>query len=164
MSNTLILGALFGIIGGMGARYFNVPGGAFVGSMFGCAVYSATIEGGITLPSNLRLGIQITAGIMIGGTVKRDLFDSGPMVFVWAAVAAIGFLALGMLFAYIAVRLGHLDQATAVFGFTPGGLTGMAVVADEEGAIAAQVVVMHVTRVFLLFLTVPFLVRWLLLR
>ena len=66
MSQTLIIGALCGIIGGLSARYFNVPGGAFIGSMFGCAVYSATIDGGVVLPSNLRLIIQIIAGIMIG--------------------------------------------------------------------------------------------------
>ena len=164
MTNSLFIGALCGIITGLVARHFNVPGGAFIGSMFGCAVYSATVTGGVVVPPNLRLVIQIAAGIMIGTTARRDLFQGEFYVFMWAAIAAISFLALGLLFAYIAIRLGHLDQATAVFGFSPGGLTGMAVVSQEEGADAAKVVLMHFTRVFVIFFTVPFLVRWLLTR
>ena len=164
MSNSLFIGALCGIACGLLARHFNVPGGAFIGSMFGCAAYSAFITGGVVVPSNLRLVIQIAAGIMIGTTARRDLFQGDLYVFVWAIIGAASFLALGFLLAYIAVRLGHLDKATAVFGFSPGGLTGMAVVSQEEGADAAKVVVMHFSRVFLIFFTVPFLVRWLLTR
>lgn len=161
MSSTLIYGALCGIIGGVLARYYNVPGGAFIGSMFGTAVYSATLNGGVVIPLNLRIVIQIAAGILIGTTVKRELFQGDPYVFVWGIVGAISFLLVGLFFAWLAIRLGHLDTATAIFGFAPGGLTGMSVAAEEEGAIAAKVVIMHVSRVFLLFFTVPFLVRWL---
>lgn len=164
MSSSLLFGAMFGLIGGVLARYFNVPGGAFIGSMFGCAIYSASISSGVVLPSNLRLVIQIAAGIMIGATVRRDLFQGELYVFAWALGGALTFLLVGLLLAYIAVRLGHLDQATAIFGLSPGGLTGMAVLSQEEGADAAKVVLMHFFRVFLLFLTLPFLVRWLLNR
>lgn len=164
MSSSLLFGAIFGIIGGLLARHFNVPGGAFIGSMFGCAVYSASISGGVVLPSNLRLVIQIAAGIMIGATARRDIFQGDFYVFAWGLGAAFIFLFVGLLLATIAVRLGHLDQATALFGFAPGGLTGMSVVSQEEGADAAKVVLMHFFRVFLLFLTVPFIVRWLLNR
>ena len=164
MSQTLVVGALCGIIGGLSARYFNIPGGAFIGSMFGCAVYSATIDGGVILPTNLRLAIQIIAGIMIGATVRRDLFQGEPYVFFWAVGAAFVFLGVGLLMAYIAVRMGHLDKATALIGLAPGGLTGMSVLSAEEGADAAKVVLMHFARVYLLFLRIPFLVRWLLQR
>ncbi|MEM7345149.1 MAG: AbrB family transcriptional regulator [Chloroflexota bacterium] len=164
MSHTLFVGAIFGIVGGLLARYYNMPGGAFIGSMFGTALYSATLDGGIVIPSNLRIGIQIAAGILIGTTVKKELFQGDFYVFLWAIVGAVTFLGVGLFFAFIAVRLGHLDMATALFGFAPGGLTGMSVASQEEGAEAAQVVLMHVSRVFLLFFTVPFLVRWLLSR
>lgn len=164
MSNSLLFGAIFGILGGLLARYFNVPGGAFTGSMFGCAAYSASISGGVVLPPNLRLAIQITAGIMIGATVRRDLFQGDLYVFAWGLGGALTFLLVGLLMAYIAVRLGHLEQATAVFGLSPGGLTGMAVLSQDEGADAAKVVLMHFFRMFLLFFTLPFLVRWLLSR
>ncbi len=164
MTSTLFFGALCGIICGLVARYFNVPGGAFIGSMFGCAVYSGFVQGGVVVPSNLRLVVQIAAGIMIGATVRPEIFEAGWVLFAWAAGSAILFLSVGMLLAYIAFRLGHLDKATAFFSFAPGGLTGMAVVSQEEGAIAGQVVLMHFARVFLIFSTVPFLVRWLLSR
>lgn len=164
MSSTLIYGVIFGIVGGIAARYFKLPGGAFIGSMLGCAIYSSMIRGGVVLPINLKLSVQIAAGILIGTTAKRDLFEGELYVFVWAFVGAFSFLFLGLILAFIAIKMGHLDTATAVFGFTPGGLTGMAVVADEEGANASQVVLMHFTRVFLLFLTIPFIVRWLLQR
>ncbi len=162
MSFSFVVAIIFGLCGGLAARYFSVPGGAFIGAMFGTAVYSATVQGGISMPSYLRVGIQIAAGILIGTTVKRDLFQGDIYVFMWAAIGALTFLCVGLLFAFIAVRLGHLDLATALFGFAPGGLTGMSVASEEEGAEAAKVVLMHVTRVFLLFFTVPFLVRWLL--
>ena len=162
MTQTLFFGALCGVIGGLTARYFNIPGGAFIGSMFGCAVYSGFVQGGVVVPSNLRLVVQIAAGIMIGATVKPELFQEGPALFAWAAGSAVIFLAVGMIIAYFAYRFGYLDKATAVFSFAPGGLTGMAVVSQEEGAIAGQVVLMHFARVFLIFSTVPFLARWLL--
>jgi len=80
-------------------------------------------------------------------------------------MGALGFLAFGFSLAALAVRMGWLDAATALFGFTPGGISVMSLVAAEEGGQAAVVATMHFVRVVTILLAAPLIVRlWLHLR
>jgi len=59
----------------------------------------------------------------------------------------------------IASRLGYLNFSSALFSFSPGGFTGMSIMAGENGANAAIVALIHFIRVVLLFIIVPLMVK-----
>jgi uncharacterized membrane protein AbrB (regulator of aidB expression) len=66
--------------------------------------------------------------------------------------------------AVIANRLGWVDFSTALFGFSPGGMSGMSLLAQAEGYNTATVSFIHTVRIFTLFLVVPLIGRILWLR
>ena len=59
------------------------------------------------------------------------------------------------------VRLGWLDAVSALFGFVPGGISVMSVVAEREGGKGAVVAAMHFVRVVTILLVAPWLARFL---
>ncbi len=61
--------------------------------------------------------------------------------------------------AFLATRLGLIDFGPALFGFSPGGMSGMTILAKMEGHNTSLVAFLHLVRIFTLFLVVPLLVR-----
>lgn len=150
---------LWGIVGGLIAWRLRIPGGAIVGSMIGAGIFSVMQSRPVLLPGSLSLAAQIAVGILVGTSANRDLLTSGGVTLSWAVVGAVAYLLVGLALSYAAARMGHLGLDTAILGFSPGGFSGMAIIAEEEGANGAQVVVIHFVRVFLLFLLLPWVVR-----
>jgi membrane AbrB-like protein len=157
----LLWGIVWGTIGGLLAWQVNFPGGAAVGSMIGCGLYSVLQSQGFSVPKPFELGAQIAVGIVVGFSFRRELLQSGLPVVVWGVIGAFTFLLVGIVLSWIASKLGYLHFNTALFGFSPGGFTNMAVMAAEEGAEPAPVALVHFIRVVLLFIIVPLMVRWL---
>ncbi|MEM7127614.1 MAG: AbrB family transcriptional regulator [Chloroflexota bacterium] len=159
MNLSLIFAIAAGFAGGLLFRWINVPGGAIVGSMLGAGVYSAMQTEGVEVPKNVSLLAQLTVGALVGTSANRELFSSGLEALGWGLIGAVVYMIVGIVLAFISWKLGYLELDTAIFGFSPGGFTGMAMIAQGEGANASQVVLMHFTRVFLLFFIVPTVVR-----
>ncbi len=53
--------------------------------------------------------------------------------------------------AFLASRLDLVDFGTALFGFSPGGMSGMAILAQAEGQKTSIVAFFHLVRIFLAF-------------
>ena len=136
-----------------------MPGGAIVGSMLGAGLFSAMQTEAVVMPRSMSLILQLFVGVLVGSAANRELFSSGLVALSWGLIGAFTYLIVGAVLAIIAWRLGYLELDTAIFGFSPGGFTGMAIIAQGEGADAAQVALIHFTRVFLLFFIVPTFVR-----
>lgn len=98
-------------------------------------------------------------GIVVGFSFRRELLQEGLPILIWGVIGAFVFLLVGLLLSVVAARLGYLHFNTAIFGFSPGGFTNMAVMAGDEGAEAAPVALIHFVRVVLLFIVVPLMVR-----
>lgn len=95
----------------------------------------------------------------MGFSFRRELLQEGLPILIWGVIGAFVFLLVGLLLSVVAARLGYLHFNTAIFGFSPGGFTNMAVMAGDEGAEAAPVALIHFVRVVLLFIVVPLMVR-----
>ena len=65
------------------------------------------------------------------------------------------FLLVGALLSFLVVRPGWLDAVSALFGFLPGGISVMSVVAEGEGGKGAVVAAMHFVRVVTILLVAP---------
>ncbi len=156
---TILWATVWGIVGGLLAQRIGLPGGAAVGAMFGSGLYNLLISTQVPLPPSLEIGAQIAVGVSIGFSFNRELLSNAGLVLFWALVGALVFLTVGLLLAFLVSRFSPIDFSTALFGFSPGGFTGMSILAAAEGGNAAIVALIHFVRVVLLFVIVPLLVR-----
>ncbi|MGW8313164.1 MAG: AbrB family transcriptional regulator [Desulfuromonadales bacterium] len=154
---------LFGIVGGVLAQRFNVPGGAIVGSMVVSACVALCYTGNFVLPANATLAIQIVLGISLGMGFDRSLLAVAGKALPLAILSTCVLLLAAIGMAFIAHRLGLVDFATALFGFSPGGMSGMSILAQSEGHKTPIVALFHLVRIFTLFVIVPYLGRYFLL-
>ena len=157
--NGPIAAALWGGLGGWLAWRLQLPGGAVVGAMLATALFNFTQPVRTTLPVGLEIPIQVAVGVMIGLSADRALLPMLRNVLPLALLWAVGFLLFGFGMAALAVCMGWLDAATALFGFTPGGISVMSLVAAEEGGQFAVVATMHFVRVGTILLAAPLIVR-----
>lgn len=148
-----------GTVGGLLAQRCNIPGGAVVGAMLFSGITVLFLPKGIVLPSSVGTGIQIILGITLGVTVDRSLLTLGVKIFPLAILSTIILLAVAVCMAFLASKLGLVDFGTALFGFSPGGMTGMAILAQSENHNGSFVAFFHLVRIFTLFLVIPLLVK-----
>ena len=153
-----VLIIIAGILGGLISEKLRVPGGAVVGSML-CSGMTSLLFTGIVLPPRVGLAIQIVLGISLGMTFNSSFFAIAAKAFPLAVLSTLSLLAVAVLMAWLANKLGIVDFGTALFGFSPGGMSGMAVLAQTEGHNASLVAFLHMFRIFTLFLVVPILAR-----
>lgn len=148
-----------GTIGGLIAARLNFPGGPIVGAMLGTAVAAMTLPGHFVIPDRLSMLIQILLGITLGLSFERSTLSLFPRILPLAMASTVVLLLLTVLLAWLAQRLGLLDFATALFGLSPGGMSGMSLMAHSEGHRTDVVALLHTVRIFTLFLVVPVLSR-----
>lgn len=148
-----------GILGGWLADKFGMPGGAIVGSMLCSGLVAICFQAAITLPASAGMTIQIILGISLGLTFDRSFLQVAIKILPLAVISTLVLLSVAIGMAFVAHRLGLVDFATALFGFSPGGMSGMSVLAQTEGHQTPVVAFLHVVRIFTLFIVVPYLGR-----
>jgi len=150
---------LSGITCGLLAKRFNLPGGAIVGSMLGAATMGLLTPGTATIPPAIATTVELILGISLGMSFDRSFLDLIGRLLPAAILSTLGLLITSILMAFIAKRFGVVDFATALFGFAPGGMAGMSLLAQAEGYQTSIVAFFHTVRLFVLFVIVPILVR-----
>ena len=155
---TLLIGLLCGGLG----KSLGVPCGAIAFSMAGCAVFNVLTDRSY-MPLNLRRFVQMFAGALIGCTVGRaqimQMLDLG-----WAAViAVVSFILLDLAAGWAMMRWFHMDTTTALFACAPGGITDMALIAEEMGADSVKVAGMHIVRLIGIVALYPLIIQALML-
>jgi hypothetical protein len=83
----------------------------------------------------------------------------GLKIMPMAILSTIVLLTVAVCMAFIANKIGLVDFGTALFGFSPGGMTGMAILAQSENHNGSFVAFFHLVRIFTLFLVIPVLVK-----
>jgi len=141
------------------AKKVGLPGGPVVGAMLGAGLTAVVLPGRFVLPDSMATTIQIMLGVSLGMTFDRSFLSLCGQVLPMAILSTIVLLSVAVLMAFVAQRLGLIDFATALFGFSPGGMSGMSLLAQTEGYNTAVVAFLHVVRIFTLFLLVPVMGR-----
>lgn len=145
---------LVALVGAALWLYFQFPLPWLVGSL--CAVALVRVSGGRLLP----LPGARQAGQWIIGTKMGLYFTSAVAAQVAAHALLIVGMALlsvgvGMLAAWVMVRLRLADAPTAFFASMPGGASEMANLSDQWQASVDLVAAAHAARVMLVVLVVP---------
>ena len=156
------LGLIFAVALGLLAHQLRLPGGAVVGAMVGGALYHFAGGPRAEFPAWAEVSIQLLVGAMIGFSAQRELLPVVVRVLPLALLGVVSFFLVGALLSFLAVQNGWLDPVSALFGFAPGGISVMSVVAESEGGKGAVVAAMHFVRVVAVLLLAPWLARvWL---
>ncbi len=163
MSRVLTI-IICGAGGGLLAKRLGVPGGAVVGAMLGSGLAAVAVPGSFSMPEWCSSVVQIMLGISLGITFDRSFIELCGQILPLAIFSTLVLLAVSLGLALLAARLGLVDFATALFGFSPGGMSGMSLLAQAEGYRTSVVAFFHTVRIFTLFLVVPVLGRLALFR
>ncbi len=155
----IVIIIIAGVVGGLIAQRMHFPGGAIVGSMLASGIAAVVVPGHFVIPGQVSTVIQIMLGISLGMTFERSSLALIPKIIPLAMVSTFVLVILTLFMAYCAQKIGVLDSATALFGLSPGGMSGMALMAQSEGFRTDIVAMLHTFRIFTLFLVVPLLGR-----
>lgn len=138
---TLVIALICGRLG----KLAGIPAGAITCSMIGAAAFNLATDRAY-MPLRLRQFIQIFAGALIGCTVGRE--QVVMMLHIWKVVlvAVVGYTLLDVTAAWVIRRHTEMDIITALFSSAPGGLTDMALIAEDMGADSVKIAGMHTLR------------------
>jgi len=139
---------------GLFLRMLNIPAGAIIGAMVGSAAYNILSDNAY-FPTSLRLPLQIAAGIFIGMRLDRDSLFAMNEIIVPMIILFVGVAAMTLITSFIMHKLTKLDSFTSLLASTPGGLSEMAMLADDLGVDASKVAVLHMARLMSVIILFP---------
>ncbi len=153
-----LLATLFGFI----FAQFSVPASWLIGPMLAGLIVSLRDYRPGYLPQWPNLGAQAIIGVAVSAsftpTTLSTLARNWPVI----GIAVLSMLVFSLLGAFILVRWGNFDPATALLGTLPGGAPGMVAMSDALNADARYVAVMQFVRVMMLAVSTALISRWLL--
>jgi membrane AbrB-like protein len=121
---------------------------------------SSLLQIPVYAPAKVRPPMSAVIGVMIGASFHPDL---AGQILGWLpsfiGLVAFSFLAGLACSAYL-FYVAKFDRTTAYFSGMPGGLVEMLEVGRERGGDEMTIALMHSARIFLIVMTVPFLVQW----
>ena len=133
------------LIGGFAALRLRIPAGAIVGAIV--LVAAANILFGVAeIPPVLKLCTQIIAGAFIGAGMDRESLRTIRRLAKPALILVVSLLTVTITLGLLLYRFSSMDLCTALFAVSPGGITEMAVIADDMGADTATVSVFQLAR------------------
>lgn len=147
-----------GLVCGTAGQLSGFPAGTISFSMIGCAIYNILREHAY-MPLRLRQFIQCFAGAYIGCMITRSQVIEMLGMYEVVAAVIVGFYILNFIIAFLLVKFCRMDVITALLSSSAGGLTDMALIADELGADRAKVVAMQLIRVIGVIMLYPPLIK-----
>lgn len=154
MGVVLLLAA--GVVRGYLAQLFKLPGGAALGAMVTVAAVNVALGGRpVTVPRGLDFAALVLVGVSLGASINRSAL-SGAANLIVPALLILGILSVvGVLLALTLQRFFGFDLTTALFAAAPGGMTNMAILAKDAGGDGFAVALVHLVRLFGIFIFVP---------
>ncbi|ADI13430.1 AbrB family transcriptional regulator [Truepera radiovictrix] len=149
---------LAGFAGGALAQWLRLPGGAAIGAMLATAAVSVLLgERAAALPPGLPFVALVLVGVSVGSTVQRETLAHAGHLLLPALLILLSFSVFGVALALLMQRVFGFDLTTALFATAPGGMSNMAILAQEAGGNGFAVALIHMVRVMGIFLLLPLL-------
>ncbi len=150
----ILLTLLIGLIGGLISYRLKLPAGAMLGAMLFVIVFNL-ISDHAYLPRDSRTVLQIFSGVLLGSRIEKKDLQTLKTIVRPSLVLIVSMVILNLIFGFAMHRIGGLDLATSLFATAPGGMTDMALIADELGASMIQVSSLQLLRLLVIFATLP---------
>jgi len=145
---------LYGSVLGLLFRQIGIPAGGIIGAMLGAAIYNISTKKAY-FPPEMRLPLQIIAGTFIGFRMDRaSLLAMGELILP-VLILFVCVIVITSVTAFVVHKVTGLDMFTALLASTPGGLSEMALLADDVGADAPKVALLHMARLITVIVVFP---------
>jgi len=154
----LVLHAV-GAAGALIGRKLRLPAGAMVGAMVFTAVFAVLTESYFTYPPGFRPYLQVVSGALVGSKIGRQDLMGLKRLVVPILILVPMIFCVNILFGVLSAKLGGLDYATALFAYSPGGASDMALIAEDLGANSAYVAIIQLCRMLFIVSAFPFIFR-----
>ncbi len=128
-------------------RWLGVTSGAMLGSMLAGATFTV-FAGKNRFPSQIRVCMSILSGAFMGCRFSRaDLANIGVLALP-ILIMVVGLIVFILFNGFLVSKFTDLDYPTALFASTPGGMTEMAILAEDMGVDSFKVSILHTIRLF----------------
>lgn len=146
------------IVGGLVGTRVGLPQGALLGSLLAVSIVNSTsVFQSAKLPAPLLFLMYILIGIELGAGVDRSTLSALGKAWLPTVLLMILLLIATVGFALVVTRVFSLNLATALFGASPGAVSGITAMGAAVGANIPVVVAMHTVRVTVLLLAIPWI-------
>lgn len=157
---TFFLTMLVATLGGLLGYKLKIPAGALIGAMSAVGIYNMLGKPSY-IPADVRVGVQIVAGAMIGLRMDKDTVSGLKQMVVPALIIVFGVVATSLVIGLIIAKFSHMDLTTCLFASAPGGVTEMTLAAGALGADTAQVGILQSLRLISVIAILPNVLRFL---
>ena len=151
---TMLVAATGGYIG----YRLKLPAGVMLGAMLITVAFNLTTGRGFFF-GDLRIGIQVLAGAMIGSRMDMVVVKGMRKLVLPIVLLVFSMFGLNIVFGTAMYFLSPLDAATALFSAAPGGASDMAIIAEDLGAYPPHVAILQLSRLMIIFTVMPFVFR-----
>jgi len=144
-----------GLIGSFLFAGLRIPAGGMLGGMVAIALLQMRRVSVVPVPKIVLTGTYMILGISVGSsfdlaTLQRLQGSLGILV-----GATIATLISSIVLSLVVMQLMHIDLKTSLLACSPGGLSIMAVVAEETGAKVEIVSLLHLVRIIWVVVSMP---------
>lgn len=150
----ILITLLIGLAGGSISYRLKLPAGAMLGAMLFVIIFNL-ISGQAYIPRDSRTVLQIFSGVLLGSRIQKNDLLTLKTIIKPSLVLIGSMVILNLVFGFAMHRIGGLDLPTSLFATAPGGMTDMALIADELGASMIQVSSLQLLRLLVIFATLP---------
>lgn len=145
-------------VGGFLMWLVHMPLAWLLGAMLATALCTF-LHVPVSLPRHARPPMTAVIGAMLGTSFLPQVFSHAG-AWIVSLLGLVVFIALTgwLAFTYFR-RIAGLDPVTAYFSAMPGGLVEMITLGSEKGGDERMIALIHAARIFLVVLTLPFLIE-----
>lgn len=156
----LIITILIGIIGGLVGFFLKIPAGAMSCSMLMVATYNVKTEKAY-MPLPLRKLIQSIGGALIGSRVSMNDIIEMKTLLIPIFIVIIGFLLMNIIIGFLLYKATSFSLITSFLSAAPGGMSDIAIMAEDLGADGSQVAMVQFIRVCFIISIYPIVIEFL---
>jgi len=151
----VVAALVLAILGGLAGSWAGLPAGAFVGAMALTGIASVSGLRLCPLPTAFRTAAQVGLGALIGLNVNPEVIGVLRAMLLPTLAVTVAMVAWGIILAFMVRHRTGWNLMTCLIATCPGGITQLASIADELGADPLRVSLLHLVRLFTIFLVLP---------
>ncbi|MBP1723986.1 MAG: AbrB family transcriptional regulator [Deltaproteobacteria bacterium] len=155
LDGNLLWTLLAAFAGGYAGVKLKIPAGALIGALVATVAIRLLDAKAKEIPYIFGFLGQVFIGLIIGGGVTLELFEHLSKCWIPLVISMVGFIFIGLGFAFLIYKMGYLDFPTAYLGTSPGAMSAIVIVGVEYGANGAIVALFHFLRIILVLITAP---------
>lgn len=150
---------VLGVAAAWGARRLGIPSGDLLAPMAVAALLNPTWLKVTGFPEGLRLFSHWIIGLGVGASITMQVLKNFRPFALAGVLMTVFLIASGFTLGWLLSVIAEVDLLTAVLGCAPGGATPLIILAGELGADSQLVAAMHVSRMLILTVLLPVLIR-----